>query len=290
VPQSAGRAAGLAACLHLPERGTRAHYSPGMKDPTRWLAVAIVICALAGGLYHWQQSTKEAPPVARQAAAPKPEAKPEPQIQFPVPQASDTPTLPALDQSDAALRETLASLVGQKNLEQLFNPQNLVRRIVATVDNLPREKAAQRLMPVKPANGPFLVSGDGEYRTVSAQNAARYRSYVALAESVDTAKLVAAYVRYYPLFQQAYRELGYPQGYFNDRLVQVIDHLLEAPEIKGPVKLVQRKVLYEFADGELEARSAGQKILMRIGLENAARLKAKLHDLRRTLAAHAPKE
>jgi hypothetical protein len=262
-----------------------------MKDPNRWLAVAIVVCGLAAGFYFWLWSPKEAPPAppaARPEAAPKPETKPAPQIQFPLPQASESPSLLALDQSDAVLRDTLASLVGQKNLEQLFNLQNLVRRIVATVDNLPREKVAQRLMPVKPASGPFLVSGEGENRTISPQNSARYRPYVALAESVDTAKLVAAYVRYYPLFQQAYRELGYPQGYFNDRLVQVIDHLLVAPEIKGPVKLVQRKVLFEFADGELEARSAGQKILIRIGPENAARLKAKLRDIRRELIGQPP--
>ena len=52
-------------------------------------------------------------------------------------------------------------------------------------------------------------------------------------ESVDTGRLAALYVRFYPLFQQAYRDLGYPNGYFNDRLVEVIDHLLVTPEIAG---------------------------------------------------------
>ena len=37
------------------------------------------------------------------------------------------------------------------------------------------------------------------------------------------------YKQYYPLFQQAYVDLGYPEGYFNDRLVEVIDHLLATP-------------------------------------------------------------
>jgi hypothetical protein len=69
----------------------------------------------------------------------------------------------------------------------------------------------------------------------------------------------------------------------------VIDHLLAARLIEGPVKLVQRKVLYEFADPELEALSAGQKIMIRIGPENAARLKAKLLEIRRELVREAPK-
>ena len=84
-----------------------------------------------------------------------------------------------------------------------------------------------------------------------------------LVNAVDTAKLVALYVRYYPLFQQAYRELGYPKGYFNDRLVEVIDHLLGAPEVPASAKLVRPKVFYLYADPGLEAQSAGRKVLMR---------------------------
>ena len=104
-----------------------------------------------------------------------------------------------------------------------------------------------------------------------------------LAEAVKTKQLVAVYVRFYPLFQQAFKDLGYPSGYFNDRLIEVIDDLLAAPDLQGPVKLVRPKVMYQFADPDLEARSAGQKILIRMGSENAARIKAKLKEIRREL-------
>jgi DUF3014 family protein len=92
----------------------------------------------------------------------------------------------------------------------------------------------------------------------------------------------------YPLFQQAYQELGYPKKYFNDRLVQVIDHMLATPSIKEPVALVRPKVLYEFEDPELEDLSAGQKIMIRIGPENAAAMKAKLREIRQELATEIP--
>lgn len=229
-----------------------------------------------------------APPVAQAPPVPQPGAAAAPGIRFPLPQADGAAPLPALEQSDSALRDVLSTLFGRSVFEALFAQRDIVRRIVATVDNLAREKAAQRLMPVRPAAGPFLVSGEGEARVIAPDNAARYAPFIAAAQAVDTGALVAAYVRHYPLFQQAYRELGYPQDYFNDRLVQVIDHLLAAPQVDGPVKLVQRKVLMEFADPELEARSAGQKILIRMGTANAERLKAKLGDIRRALAAQAP--
>jgi len=254
------------------------------------LALGVAAVAAAGGWYWWQQQAKPAaPPIAVPAPPPAPDPKPAPPPHFPLPQAGDPNALPALDQSDSALRELLSELVGRKAFDELFAVQGIVRRIVATVDNLPREKVAQRLMPVRSAKGAFLASGTGEERAISEANAARYLPFVTLAESVDTAKLVAAYVRHYPLFQQAYKELGYPDGYFNNRMVQVIDHLLAAPEPPEPVKVVQRKVLYEFADPALESLSAGQKILVRAGPGNAKRLKGKLADLRREIVAQSAK-
>ena len=53
----------------------------------------------------------------------------------------------------------------------------------------------------------------------------------------------------------------------------------------NPVRIEQRKVLYEFSAPELESRSAGQKILIRIGSANAARVKAKLREIRRGVSS-----
>ena len=88
----------------------------------------------------------------------------------------------------------------------------------------------------------------------------------------------------YPLFQQSYRDLGYPKGYFNDRLIAAMDDLLATPEPKAPLQLTQDKVLYQFADPDLERRSAGQKVMLRIGTENARAVKAKLREFRAAVA------
>jgi hypothetical protein len=112
---------------------------------------------------------------------------------------------------------------------------------------------------------------------------------VGVIRSVDAAQLAGVYLHYYPLFQKAYEDLGYPSGYFNDRLVQVIDLLLATPQVEGPIDLVRPNVMYVFADPTLEARPAGQKILIRMGPENAAVVKAKLKDFRAAITAAAPK-
>jgi hypothetical protein len=144
------------------------------------------------------------------------------------------------------------------------------------------------MLPVRGPGGAFIVDGAADGLALGAANADRYSAHLRLAESVPMDRLAAAYLRLYPLLQQAYRELGYPQGHFNDRLVEVIDHLLATPAVEEPIALVQPKVLYQFADPALESRSAGQKLLLRMGAGNAARVKKTLLEFRRAITAAPP--
>lgn len=252
-----------------------------------WWLIAVLACGLFALIIYFALP-KKTPESAAPPAAPAVQ-KPalEPQIRYPV--ARQPAPLPALDASDATLNSALSDLLSEKTLVDIFQLREFVRHMVATVDNLPREKIALQLMPVKRAGGKFIVTGKNDSLAIGAGNAARYALYLRLAEAMDAAKMVALYVHFYPLFQQAYQELGYPKGYFNDRLIDVIDHLLAAPDLKPPVMLAQPKVFYLFADSDLEARSAGHKILMRIGSANAAKIKAKLRDIRNELTREGPK-
>ena len=252
---------------------------------TMWSVVVLVILGgIAAYYYYWQLNEPAPAPMARSEAPLAPEAKAEPAIRHPVQAAPSTgEPLPPLGESDAAMQDALAGLFTQKSAEEFFDLKEIVRRFVVTVDNLPRKKVPMRYRLFKPVLGKFLVTGEGENFLASPDNYRRYTSYVFLTNAVDARKLVAVYVRFYPLFQQEYQNLGYPTGYFNDRLVEAIDDLLAAPDIPGQIKLVRPNVLYQFADPDLEALSAGQKIMIRLGSENAARIKARLRDVRREL-------
>ena len=231
-----------------------------------------------------------APPVRYPlAGAPPAEMPVTPQTAPPTHSEAAAPPLPTLDHSDADMRETLSRLIGQPALDALFNTKSFVRRVVVIVDNLPWAKLPQRDMPTRPVSGRFLVTGPEDQPRISADNYTRYTPYVQLLETIDLGDLVAAYVRYYPLFQQAYVELGYPKRYFNDRLIDAIDNLLATPEVQGPVALVRPGVMYKFADPELERLSAGQKILIRMGGDNAERVKVRLRALRKILLAQVAK-
>lgn len=201
------------------------------------------------------------------------------------PEAIDPTPLPALADSDAVLADALSTLLGDAQLAALVVPADLVRRIVVTVDNLPGERLPLSRAPLRPAPGSFQAEAQGGGAVIAAANAERYAAHVALAEALPADRLVALYVRLYPLFQAAYEELGYPGAQFNDRLVAVIDHLIAAPTVGGPVALVQPKIRYQFADARLEGLSAGHKIMLRIGPDHAARLKARLQAIRARLVA-----
>jgi Protein of unknown function (DUF3014) len=258
------------------------------------IGVAAAVVVVAAGSWYYLHGRHAPPPSEPVAAQPVP-AEPSAQaaIQHPLPggqgdSASKAP-LPALADSDSALRDALSQAVGASAVKDYLLPENIVRHLVVTVDNLPRQKVAVEKRPTGPVAGSFLAQGDELHATLDPQNYARYQPLVAVIGKLDMRQLVAVYVRFYPLFQQAYQDLGYPNGYFNDRLVQVIDSVLAAPQPTGPIDLVRPNVMYLFADPTLESRPAGQKLLIRMGPDNAAAIKAKLTELRAAITAAPPK-
>ena len=270
-----------------------------MKSTRKWLFIPVLAAVAATGFYFWPK--QPAPTPQAQMAPPPTEVPPAPVLMpapapasapvthYPVPASATTGTsaapVPQLQASDATVAEALSALPAGKALMAFFYPGDIVRHLVVTIDNLPREVVATRLLPVKPVGSRFLVTGASDTLVIAPANAARYAAYVGIAEKMDTKQLVQLYFRFYPLFQQAYRELGYPNGEFNDRLVAVLGHLLVEHADSEPVRLVQPHVLYHYADPALQSRSAGQKILLRMGTENAARIRVKLREVRQILTA-----
>jgi hypothetical protein len=277
-----------------------------MKRVSIAAVAALLLTAIGlGGLY-WMQ-TRSRPPAERTAAPPVAEAPPQPApapsvpaIRNPIDQSlAASAAAPASGDPQALWRHGLVELLGQSAVTRFVQSDDFTRRLVVTVDNLARAHAAPRLWPVNPTPGRFSVSGNGELRNIAPENAGRYTPLVSLITSVDAKRAAALYVSMYPQLQKSYEELGYPGRYFNDRVVEVIDHLLDTPEppaagplmqlteVKGSVPSTQPWLRYEFADTDLQSLSSGQRILLRVGPAHRAALKAKLAELRK-LVARAP--
>ncbi len=233
----------------------------------------------------------ERPPHIEQPITGPATTEPEPQQKESTEKAAETTVgnvpenpLPTLDDSDDTVRKDLYTLAAKQVLDSLLNLNRIIRRFVVTVDNLPRKQlASSKYRSNQAIRGQPIVEKDSLGLYLSERNFARYDAFVDLLESMNSDQMIALYLHYYPLIQTAYEDLGYPSAYFNDRLIDVIDHLTDAPDIGGRISLERPRVLYTYVDPELEALSAGRKMLIRIGPRNATRVKSKLRDLRQAL-------
>ena len=200
------------------------------------IVIAVVLLLAAGSAWYFWPQVANPPPVAATAATEPPAAPPAPPaapaaVAHPVPPAdSGTALLPAIDGADAPLMNTLLGLPGANGLAALLVPQSLLRHFVATVDNLPRRHLAAEQRPLKATPGAFLVAGDEESGSADPLNAERYAPALKVLQSIEPQALFKLYRQWYPLLQQAYQDLGYPDGYFNDRMVAALDDLLAAPQ------------------------------------------------------------
>src|ERR1700722_8277102 len=256
-----------------------------MQKPIWWAAGAVIVISAAVLFFSWRAHRQAQPPPAAAIVAAEPAV---PAIRNPLPEASPAaPPLPSLDESDGPLHDSMADVMGKLNVDRLFKPELLVRHFVVSIDNLSRRHLAVELRPTKPLAGAFIATGNDQQGTIDVANFQRYVPYVQAVQAIDTKRLAALYVLYYPLFQQAYQNLGYPNGYFNDRLVVTIDNLLAAPDITTDIALVRPNVMYQFADPKLEDLSAGQKLMLRMGPANATIIKGKLRELRAQVADRA---
>jgi hypothetical protein len=278
------------------------------------LAVLVVVL---GGLLVWQIHTGEARrtpevaggpliPVTPSSPAPAvPQTLAAPAIKFPVQvtdSAQQTSPLPNRENADSFIAKALTDLLGVSAVKDQLQLNDFVHHCVATTDNLGRSQAPSIMWPVNTTPDRFASmiteSKNGTRKEVIlVDNDRRYAPFINMIDGINMSKVANLYFHLYPLFQQQYEELGYPQKYFNDRLVEVLDLLISTPDpvrplevhlvdVEGNVKSTQPWVRYEFTDPALQSLSSGQKILLRIGKENGDILRHKLIEFRKLVTAN----
>lgn len=195
--------------------------------------------------------------------------------------------LPALSDSDSSILAALQQLRGE-GLVNLLVPQEVLRKFVLAVNNVAEGKVIHEYRPVVSPPLPFIsetfsVTIEGaavDQERVSPNNFQRYEPYVTTLALIDSDAAVAVYRRFYPLLEEAFRELGLKKPNFHSVMVAAIDNILAAPDAQGDLLLVRPKVFYQYADPALEAMPQTHKLMLRMGPENARSVKASLRQLR----------
>ena len=277
-----------------------------------WL-IGLLLVVLAAAAYYYiavydpfAEETLPAPIATVAIEQPKP--RPAPALPEPVEEVigfepelelvDEATALPPLAESDELVLDSLSRLAGEASVMRFFVSDNVVSRFVASVDALTSRQVPSQIMAVQDLSGEFMATANEYPDTVirnsmgdpipqyllNPANYQRYEPQVEMFEALDTQELVILYRDYAPLSQQAYVELGYPDGDFGARMIEVIDSLLSTPEIREPIRLIKPEAFYLFANPDLEALPAGQKALLRMGPMNARRVKEKLREIRTALA------
>jgi len=271
------------------------------RSSSRIPLLIIVVIAIAAAIWFFaaKQTEQEAvSQVETPAAQPFPsavESAPDiPQVEPEPTQGGDDteapPPLPPLDESDEFARQTLAPASSSEDFSRWLGSDNLVQKAVAFLDGLSRGNVLRNGLPIEAPEGRFKVIREDDRIWMDESNYARYDRLTAAITSISPQTLASAFHRLRPLLEMAYAELGYPGDRVDNSIIAAIDQVLATPDINMPLALKSESVAYKFADPSLEALPAAQKQLLRMGPDNAAKIKAHLTEIRAALLAEPTQE
>jgi len=255
-----------------------------------WIGVVILACVAIGlGVYYYffyLQPSKETVPVAKPVVK---EAPPPPTPEKAVREEEkkiSPDVLPKLGQSDNAVREKAKDLSSNAKLADWLKIKNIIRWITAAVDSIADGHSPRASLGFLAPQKGFSVKKKGEKLYISPQSYTRYNLVADVFQSLNAEGTVRVFKELKPLFQDAYRELGYPDRDFQDTLIRAIKELLRTPVVEGDILMEERVISYSMvsmADEKLEDLSDAQKHLIRMGPKNTAKIQGKLREIAQAL-------
>jgi len=221
-----------------------------------------------------------APTVPQEAAVALPTVAPAAPAEPTVPPRVD---LPRLDASDAFVRKLAEKLSANPAWAKWLLNDGLVRRLVASVDNVAEGRTPKPHLVFLAPKGEFRAREGGGAPTIDPASYHRYDLLADVVSSLDAKGSAQLYRETQPLFRDAYRDLGYPDRNFDDTLAKAIQVLLATPEPNGELRLRPAVRSWKLENPELEALSPAQKQFLRFGPENVEKIKKKLREIAEVL-------
>ncbi len=201
---------------------------------------------------------------------------------------AEAPPLPELGESDPTIRTLLNQLSAHPRFAAWVTPDRLVERFVAAVANVARGESPRSHVGFLEPGGRHLPTVRDGAIYLNRKSYGRYGTTTEVFTSLDTAAGVRLYRQLKPLFDEAYRELGYPSGEFDVALAKAIDEILDTPIPAGDLELERQVTTYKLKDPALEGLSAAQKHFLRMGPANMRQIQVKLRLMRTALNLPQP--
>jgi hypothetical protein len=233
----------------------------------RWIAVGL-LGVVAGGLltFWWMSRSQTTPAAAPSATAPEIAASSGRPARQPL-------NLPNLNDSDAFIRDLVSTLSNHPTLARLLATPSLVRATTAGVIQIGDGRTpVEWLNVLRPATRLQILGSDSG--PVSPVSHARWNQVAAAVSSVSPADAAQLYVNVKPLIDEAYIELGQPDGDFDQAILRAVRVLKDTPMPEIAPELVRRPGYFDYEDPALKELKPVQKQLLLLGPDNRRQLMA----------------
>jgi hypothetical protein len=284
--------------MHSDPENRMSRHQVRRKSYLGWVAMAAILIIGVYFLSSGQAPTTEVP-LANAPTVPVPKPEPDllpapdiPQKPEPLPVAinAEPPELPAtLETSDQELRTSLATHSSSVLLDSALVNENLIERGASVVDVLSRGALPFKALPISPPREKFSVRSIDGKDFMNTGSYHRYDNYAQTISELDTQTLTSTFNRFRPLLEQAYAGLGYPADDFDNALIRALDRVLDTPQLYEPIALTKKESVYIYTDTKIEQLTDMQKLLLRMGPDNIARIQAQAKSLREALLGTAPR-
>ncbi len=230
----------------------------------------VVFAAIIAGLVWWARQ----PPVVQKPAvaktqAPAPAKPPEPVAPEPI-------DLPPLAASDSLVRQLVGRLSSHPMVARWLTTDQLLRNFTVVLVNIADGRTPTTHLEKMRPKGRFAALTDAQGAYINPESYHRYDAYADAISGLDPNGTARLYETLKPRIQDAYRELGYPDGDVDSALKRAIVLLLKTPVVDGRIGLTGPPPLYTFSDDRLELLDGSQRQLLRMGPRNERIVQEKL--------------
>ena len=184
-----------------------------------------------------------------------------------------------LDQTDGIVRTLLGQLSSHPTIAAWLATDQLVRHFTIALVNIADGGSPYKPLRVIAPRQPFAARGGGRGAVIAPESYRRYDAYADAFAAFDARGAAQVYATLKPALQEAYDELGRPQGTIDAAMEAAIAQLLKTPVVDEKLGVEQMPVMYRFADPALESLPAAQRQLLRMGSRNVRLVQTKLREI-----------
>ncbi|HSB97763.1 MAG TPA: DUF3014 domain-containing protein [Spongiibacteraceae bacterium] len=249
-----------------------------------WKIIVIALVAVIGvGVWGWYlqreapvtESVELAPsgvtpaavaPSAKSSAVAAPSTERQPLLAVPN----------SLEDSDGLVRAAVSDFAAQ--LTQWLTPEEQLRKWVLLVDQIADGKLPLKNRPLSYPMATFMTQRKDEKLFLDEANYARADLLITVITAIPIEHLADYYHAWRPLLDKAYGEIG-GSGGFDKRLRTAIKRVLKVQALPTQPELIRPIVYYKYADVNLEAASDIEKLMWRLGPQNAKQVQDYLRKL-----------